>query len=109
MTLARKGARRIVVDGTAYRWHAARRHLCCDYEGGTLGWVAEDAAHPGTTLVVETGRRARLSPRPTPADLILPREVATGIRTALARGWNPTVNGSPFKIDLPNSETDQGS
>ncbi|MFG2698907.1 hypothetical protein ACIHEI_26500 [Kitasatospora sp. NPDC051984] len=109
MALARKGTRRIVVDGAEYRWHASRRHLCCDYEGGTLGYVAEDANRPGTTLVVETGRRARLEPDLTPTDLVLPREVAHGIRTARAQGWNPTANGSPFMLSLSATEPDQGS
>ncbi|MGX4735126.1 hypothetical protein [Kitasatospora griseola] len=109
MALARKGARRIVVDGVAYRWHVSRRHLCCDYEGHTLGYVAEHATRPGATLVVETGRPARLYPDLAPADLVLPREVATGIRTARARGWTPTEPGSPFTMRLSGIAPDQDS
>lgn len=45
---------------------------------GTLGYVVEDAARPGTALVVETGRPAVKEPDPVPAELVLPREVTAG-------------------------------
>ncbi|MER7766866.1 hypothetical protein [Kitasatospora sp. NPDC096140] len=100
MALAKKGSRRIVVDGVEYRWRVSRKHWCCDYDGGTLGYRVEDASSPGTTLVVETGRRAVLEPSPVPAELVLPREVAAGIRAALSDGWTPRSDGSPFKLHL---------
>ncbi|MEV7780077.1 hypothetical protein [Kitasatospora sp. NPDC088351] len=100
MALAKKGSRRIVVDGVEYRWRVSRRHLCCDYEGGTLGYVAEEAARPGATLVVETGRRAFVAPDLVPDQVVLPGEVAAGIRAARSKGWTPSSSGSPFKLDL---------
>ncbi|MEV7186669.1 hypothetical protein [Kitasatospora sp. NPDC093102] len=100
MALARKGSRRIVVDGVAYRWRVSSRHWCCDYEGTTLGYAVEDAAHPGTTLVVDTGRPALRNPDAVPAHLVLPREVAAGIRFARSKGWTPGAGGSPFKLHL---------
>ncbi|MFF7454596.1 hypothetical protein [Kitasatospora sp. NPDC008115] len=100
MALPRKGSRRIVVDGVEYRWRVSRPHLCCDYEGATLGYAAEDALRPGTTLVVETGRRAVLDPERVPEEVILPGEVAAGIRAARSAGWTPGSDGSPFKLHL---------
>ncbi|MFD4657748.1 hypothetical protein ACFWP2_19205 [Kitasatospora sp. NPDC058444] len=100
MALARKGSRRIVVDGVAYRWRVSRQHWCCDFEGTTLGYAVEDAARPGTTLVVDTGRPTRHTPHPVPAHVIMPREVAEGIRRARAGGWTPTADGSPFTLRL---------
>ncbi|MFB7470303.1 hypothetical protein [Kitasatospora sp. NPDC056184] len=100
MALPEKGSRRIVVDGVEYRWRVSRQHLCCDYEGRTLRYVAEEAARPGTVLVVETGRRVFLDPAPVPEQLVLPREVAAGIRAARSRGWTPGSGGSPFELDL---------
>ncbi|AZK97382.1 MULTISPECIES: hypothetical protein [Streptomyces] len=100
MALAKKGSRRIVVDGVEYRWRVSRKHWCCDYEGSTVGYVAEDATRPGTTLVVETGRPAVLNPDMVPTEVVLPREVAAGIRAARSKGWTPGSNGSPFKLHL---------
>ncbi|MDH6576002.1 hypothetical protein P3T29_001635 [Kitasatospora sp. MAP5-34] len=37
MALAKKGSRRIVVDGVEYRWRVSRKP-CCDYDGITLGY-----------------------------------------------------------------------
>ncbi|MFF2658472.1 hypothetical protein ACFVUH_14010 [Kitasatospora sp. NPDC058032] len=110
MALARKGSRRIVVDGVEYRWRVGRRHLCCDYEGSTLGYVAEAAVGPGSTLVVETGRPALVGPRPLPEEVVLPREVAAGIRAARARGWTPGADGSPFRLSFsPGADDGSGA
>ncbi|MFE6056755.1 hypothetical protein ACFQ6N_38970 [Kitasatospora sp. NPDC056446] len=98
MALAKKGSRRIVVDGVEYRWRLSSRHWCCDYDPSTLGYAVEDAERPGTTLVVETGRPSVFEPGPTPAELVLPREVAAGIRAARSDGWTPRRDGSPFKL-----------
>ncbi|MFB7911588.1 hypothetical protein ACFC1T_34665 [Kitasatospora sp. NPDC056076] len=98
MALGKKGSRRIVVDGVEYRWRMSRKHWCCDYEAGTLGYVVEDAARPGTTLVVETGRPETSVPRLVPAEVVLPGEVAAGIRAARSQGWTPTAAGSPFQL-----------
>lgn len=100
MALAKKGTRRILVDGVEYRWRISKKHWCCDFEGATMGYVAQDATNPGTTLVVETGRPARLNPNLLPTEVVLPREVAAGIRAARSRGWTPSSNGSPFKLNL---------
>jgi hypothetical protein len=110
VALGRKGARRIVVDGTAYRWRLRRRPTYFQ----ALAWtpctfavehadadadIDAAAAAPGTTLVVTTdqphagnwfGREARP---------VLPSYVAESIRLALREGWIPTAPGSPFRLD----------
>ncbi|MGW7446007.1 hypothetical protein [Kitasatospora sp. NPDC054795] len=100
MALAGKGARRIVVDGVTYRWRVRRQHWCCDYEGTTLGYAVQDAARPGTTLVVDTGRPTARTPQAVPRQVVMPREVAAGIRCARSKGWTPTAHGSPFTLRL---------
>jgi hypothetical protein len=100
VALGRKGARRIVVDGTVYRWRLRRRPtysqaLCwspCTY-------AVEHAERPGTTLVVTTNQ-------PHPGNWlgglgspVLPSHVADAIASALRQGWEPTRRGSPFQLD----------
>ncbi|MBD0676208.1 hypothetical protein [Streptomyces sp. CBMA156] len=100
MALARKGSRRIVVDGTEYRWRVRRQHWCCDYEGTTLGYAVQDARRPGTKLVVDTGRPTLRDPAAVPAQVVMPREVAAGIRAARAQGWTSRSDGSPLTLRL---------
>lgn len=57
MTLGRKGARRIIVDGTVYRWRLRRRPTY--FQG--LAWSpctfsVEHADTPQSTLVVTTNQ-----------------------------------------------------
>lgn len=66
----------------------------------TLGYVVEDAGRPGSTLVMETGRPAVMEPDLVPAEFVLPREVAAGIRAARSSGWTPRSDGSPFELRL---------
>ncbi|MFK0252120.1 hypothetical protein [Streptomyces sp. NPDC090445] len=60
--------------------------------------MVEDAARPGTTLVVETGRPAVVEPDPVPTELVLPRDGAAGIRAARSSGWTARSDGSPFEL-----------
>ncbi|GGX99252.1 hypothetical protein [Streptomyces minutiscleroticus] len=101
MALGRKGARRIVVDGTTYRWRLRRRPTY--FQG--LAWTpctfaVEHADTPGTTLVVTTDQ-----PHPSnwigrEAEPVLPSDVARVIDRALREGWLPTAPGSPFHLGL---------
>ncbi|WP_167502505.1 hypothetical protein [Streptomyces malaysiensis] len=100
MALVRKGSRRIVVDGTAYRWRLRRRPT---YSQG-LAWspctfAVEHADAPGTTLVVTTNQ-----PHPSnwvgrEAKPVLPADVAEAIELALRAGWAPAAPGPPFQLD----------
>ncbi|WP_063759711.1 hypothetical protein [Kitasatospora sp. NRRL B-11411] len=100
MALAKKGSRRIVVDGVEYRWRVSSKHWCCDPDPRSLGYAVEHAGRPGTTLVVDTGRPAVFPPEMVPDQLVLPAEVAAGIRAALADGWTPDADGPPFALCL---------
>ncbi|MEV6072350.1 hypothetical protein AB0L82_37910 [Nocardia sp. NPDC052001] len=39
---------------------------------------------------------------------VLPGEVADTIREALARGWEPDVDGTPFRLDLSSGAAVRG-
>ncbi|MFI1965835.1 hypothetical protein ACH429_17285 [Streptomyces pathocidini] len=101
MTLGRKGSRRIVVDGIAYRWRLRRRPTYFQALAWTpCAYAVEHADVPGTTLVVVTDQ-----PHPSnwfgrEAQPVLPSDVAQAIQLALREGWTPTAPGSPFSLDL---------
>ncbi|GGW68543.1 MULTISPECIES: hypothetical protein [Streptomyces] len=100
MALVRKGSRRIVVDGTVYRWRLRGRPTY--FQG--LAWspcsfAVEHADTPGMTLVVTTGQ-----PHPSnwigrEAEPVTPSGVAAAVRIALREGWTPTAPGSAFHLD----------
>ncbi|MEU5664242.1 hypothetical protein [Streptomyces longwoodensis] len=100
MALVRKRSRRIVVDGTAYRWRLRGRPT---YLQG-LAWspctfAVEHADAPGMTLVVTTDQ-----PHPSnwigrDSEPVLPSHVAAAVRVALRQGWSPTAPGSALHLD----------
>ncbi|MET8509249.1 hypothetical protein ABZV60_32170 [Streptomyces sp. NPDC004787] len=49
---------------------------------------------------METSRPVVMEPDPAPAELVLPSEVAAGIRAARSSDWTPRSDGSPFKLRL---------
>jgi hypothetical protein len=76
MTLERKGARRVVVHGTAYRWRLRRRLT----PARVLAWspckyAVEHADTPGTTLVVITKRSDQSSGSSSSSDHSMSRSV----------------------------------
>ncbi|MFE6482637.1 hypothetical protein ACFVGN_06830 [Streptomyces sp. NPDC057757] len=100
MALGRKGARRIVVDGTEYRWRLRRRPTyfqalcwtpCC--------FAVEHTDATGTTLVVTTNQPHASNWFGREAKPALPSDVARTIQHALRDGWTPTAPGPPFHID----------
>ncbi|MFF9607910.1 hypothetical protein ACF1GY_37675 [Streptomyces sp. NPDC014684] len=100
MALVRKGSRRIVVDGTAYRWRLRGRPTYVQgLAGSPCTFAVEHADTPGTTLVITTDQ-----PHPSnwighEAEPVLPSRVAAVVQIALREGWTPTAPGSAFHLD----------
>ncbi|MGK5733362.1 hypothetical protein [Streptomyces sp. URMC 124] len=99
MALPRKGSRRIVVDGVAYRWRVRRK---VTYGQGMcwspLAYAVEHAESPGTTLVVRTGRPHPGNWMGGHTSPVLPSDVSGAVRAARARGWAPETPGPPFLL-----------
>ena len=100
VALGRKGSRRIVVDGTPYRWRLRGRPTY----GRGMGWLpssyaVEQTGGPGSVLVVTTNQPHASNWVGLPAGPVLPRDVADAVRDALARGWTPGHPGVPFFLD----------
>jgi hypothetical protein len=93
MTLARKGSRTVDVDGTRYRWMGGR---------SSKGQYSID---PVLTLVAHVDKEPadstlELKVYESHCDALTPEIVATFIRNAKHRGWNPASKGK-FTIE-PN-------
>jgi hypothetical protein len=84
VALSQKGARRLVLDGVAYRWRVRRRPAYSQALGWTpLIYAVEHADEPGTVLVVTTGRPHPSSLFGHNAAPVLPSDVAAAIKLAL--------------------------
>jgi hypothetical protein len=99
MSLVRRGARRIVVDGQAYAWQVRRKPTYCQaaFANG-LNVAIALADGGGRVLLVERNE-------PHPSNLlrevavpVTPGQVADWIRQARQRGWDPRANGSAFRL-----------
>jgi hypothetical protein len=100
MALNRKGSRRIVVDGSAYRWRMRKKPT---YSQG-LCWspctyAVEHAGRPGAVLVVTTDQPRADNWVGRQGNPVRPADVARAVRVALVRGWTPELPGSPFHLD----------
>ena len=102
MAITRKGWRKIVVDGLAYKWRVTKEANYFDHIDN-IGWAnmrftVESAS--GALLIVELNRPRldywlypELKDKMKP---VTPHEVAAGIRGALSEGWEPTLKAKPF-------------
>ncbi len=84
MGIAKKGTRRICVDGVSYRWVA--REL-----SPGLRIVVQAADRLGAVLVLRTGQNIA-------ATHVHPSEVASAIQIARAAGWEPQQSGPPLEV-----------
>ena len=102
MTLAKKGSRRIVVDGVEFRWRVRRRPT---YDQGMawtpLTFVVEQAEQRGALLVVSMPGPHLSNWVGLPSEPVLPSTVASGVRSALAACWQPARPGPVFALTLP--------
>lgn len=100
MALNKKGSRRIVVDGSAYRWRLRRRPT---YDQGMCWspctYAVEHAERPGAVLVVTTDQPHITNWVGRVGNPVRPADVADAIRDARARGWTAELPGSPFHLD----------
>jgi hypothetical protein len=101
MTLARKGTRRIVVDGVVFWWTVRRRPAYHQGNGWSpLTFVAQRAQEPGGVLVVSLPYAHPGNWLGLPSIGVRPGLVAAGIRRALADGWQPSAPGPAFILML---------
>src|SRR5262245_10666971 len=118
MATRKTGSRRIIVDGTAYRWRVRQRGTRRQADRGIrpapppvsdprdgpgserLHVAVELAAAPRSVLVVYTAHRhpGHFDTGPWEVVPIRPADVAGWIREALRAGWAPGENGPQFRL-----------
>src|SRR5262245_11353517 len=104
MTLARKGARRIVVDGVAFSWTVRRRPTYSQANGWSpVAFGAQQGQDAGAVLVVSLPFAHAGNWMGLPSMAVRPAQVAAGIRRALADGWQPSAPGPAFTLTLGGS------
>ena len=101
MAIRKRGSHRIVVDGIACRWKVPQ--LNEDQEAGRPGMAAAvqqvEPAGSQLWLVLPT-RYSMRSPLANEGKPILPSEVASGIRAAIASGWKADRPGKQFCFQM---------
>lgn len=100
-----KGTRRIVVEGTSYRWRTTRSGPGSPVDQ-PLAAVVESAEHPRSPLRVTFGDRSPVGYCCPPcmalaaeAEPVTPGRVATAVRRALTEGWDPRGRSGVFRLD----------
>ncbi len=84
MTLPRKGSRTVNVDGVVYRWKPSPMR---GYEPPMIALIThEDTTPSNSTLEVQTWERH--------CSILTPDIVASFIRGAIDRGWDPKSKGT---------------
>jgi hypothetical protein len=100
MTLAKKGSRRIVVDGRAFRWKIRARPTYTQALGAPLVVAIErDVAHRAAKLIVHwTAARPDAWLGESPRAVVTPRDVERAIRRAVRDGWDAEAASAAFEL-----------
>ena len=99
MSITKKGSRRIVVDGTVYRWMIRRKPSRgqADYaEPLTFAVVQENIR--GSLLHVKMNAARYDIMHDVPHSVVSPKTVAAAICKALTAGWQSGYGGGTFCI-----------
>lgn len=101
MAIARRGSRRIVVEGAAYRWTLRRRPTAGQRSGETPLVVAMAAEEgEGSALIVRLPRAHPGNRVGRRSEAVTPAEVAALIREGRRSGWDPSRPGPSMELTL---------
>jgi hypothetical protein len=107
MAISKKGARKIVVNGTTYSWVIRPRPTYTQGLGENKLSVAIEAVTDGQCVLWVTFPNYRpdnwLS---LPAQTVTPKQIRNCIAQGLAKGWQPTKPGKRFQLiyELPQEQ-----
>jgi hypothetical protein len=102
MTIPKTGSRRIIVDGTPFRWLIRRKATYRQWaeHSGCLNIAVEHAEKPHSTLMILTDKPHPKGWGSFTKTTVSPSEVARCIRQATEAGWQPFQNGGTFVIKV---------
>jgi hypothetical protein len=101
MSIPKKGSRQVVVGKIAYRWRVRSRPTYCQaLTWSPLTLAVEQAQSPGSVLVIDLPQLHPSNWFQKPSSGVTPAVVATYIRQALKAGWQPSVRGAQFYLEL---------
>lgn len=97
----------VEVDGRRYSWSLQREPQWCDADGWRGMSIALLSGDGGREAILEfpmpwsSGRSGRQPQRRRPQ--VNERIIENGIRSAIARGWEPTSKGKSFVVNVDAS------
>ena len=101
MSIVKKGSRRIVVDGVAYRWTVRPKPSYSQGNAWSNLTFAVQREMLGQSVLVATVGGARPDNWINVSSAVVtPALVEGAVRRALAQGWLPMQPGSPFVLTL---------
>ena len=99
MAIAKKGSRRIVVDGVPYRWKVRKKPTYSQANTWTnFNLSVEQMEAKGSVLFVELPHAHPSNWMGEPSLPVLPSDVERLIKDALAMGWQPAQAGKTFAL-----------
>lgn len=105
MAITKKGSRRILVEGSAYRWAVRSRPTYAQALGQSPTSFAVELEGIGqTTLVVTLSTNRPDAWIDSTASTVTPSTVERAICAALRQGWRPSERGTPYVLALSTSQ-----
>jgi hypothetical protein len=101
VTIPKRGARRVEIDGEAYHWRVRRRPTAGQRSGRTPLLVAIAGASGGSTLLVRLAAAHPSNEVALRSAAVTPGHVAAYVRHARRAGWSPGRPGPTFELEPP--------
>jgi hypothetical protein len=100
LSIPKKGARRVVVEGVEYIWRVRSRPTYSQAMGWNSLTIAIQQFGPsrGSVLVAELEQSHPSNLVGKPAQSVMPSLVAGCIRRGLKAGWHPNKSGPQFRL-----------
>jgi hypothetical protein len=101
MAIAKRGSRRINVEGESYRWTVRPRPTYAQgLAESPLSFAVELEKLGRTTLVVTMDRSRPDNWMLADSCVVTPSVVERAIREAIRQGWLPSEKGCPYALSL---------
>ncbi|MEG3927250.1 MULTISPECIES: hypothetical protein [unclassified Microcoleus] len=109
MSIPKKGARKIIVDGESFIWLIRRQATYTQscYAGGNIHVGVEHAQKRGSVLVIITDRPHPQCWGTNEVKPVTPSDVAQWIQQAVQLGWQPRAIGNTFEVRIAGGRAEK--